>query len=79
MVRVPEQFATFAEAREGARGGQWARELPGLAETLFRDWGSAEDGAPLYGGVSLVLSVRRGPELRTLKLERPDETTVHGR
>lgn len=73
MLTVPDPFAAYTITRAGDAGRAWIEQLPGLFETLCRQWGLAMDGPPMHGGLSLVAPVRRGDENCVLKVGWPDE------
>lgn len=75
MIVVPEEFAERTIAREGAAGRAWIAALPGRVTALCDHWGLAVDGPPMYGGLSLVVPVRRGNEACVLKIAWVDVET----
>ncbi|WP_181391957.1 aminoglycoside phosphotransferase family protein [Deinococcus irradiatisoli] len=71
MITVPEGFAEVTLRREGEAGRAWLGRLPQQVETLCRTWGLSIDGPVLYGGLSLVVLVRRGEEPCALRIPWP--------
>ncbi|MCX4448957.1 aminoglycoside phosphotransferase family protein [Streptomyces sp. NBC_01789] len=59
MIVIPEEFARTTIAREGTAGADWLRELPPIVEELAGRWGCAADGEVMYGGVGIIVPVRR--------------------
>ena len=76
MIRVPEDFAGHTIAREGEAGRRWVEALPQQIEALCERWDLIPDGAPMHGGLSLVVPVRRAGELCVLKIGWVDECTM---
>jgi streptomycin 6-kinase len=68
MITVPPAFVADVVRREGEAGRRWLDSLPAQVASCFLDWGLALDGAPMHGGLSLVVPVRRGGEPAALKL-----------
>ena len=60
MILIPDTFATYTLQRAGGAGRAWIERLPPLFETLCQRWDLVLDGSPMYGGLSLVIPVRRG-------------------
>ncbi|WP_144127595.1 aminoglycoside phosphotransferase family protein [Catellatospora sichuanensis] len=69
MITVPEQFAEWRIRVDGEAGRRWVQSLPTLVELLRERWDLVvDDAAPLHGGLSLVVLVRRGGQPLALKL-----------
>ncbi|MFV2121113.1 aminoglycoside phosphotransferase family protein [Streptomyces sp. Act-28] len=75
-MKVPEAFAEATIRREGPPGRAWIDGLPGLVDTMLREWELTVDGDVLHGHVAVVLPVRRAEGDRAvLKVAWPDEYT----
>jgi streptomycin 6-kinase len=65
----------------GERGPQWAAwvdALPGIAESVMRQWGIHPDGAAVNGHCSLVIPVRTAEGApAVVKIGFPDEESEH--
>jgi len=57
---VPPEFAASTVTRAGEAGRQWLARLPAQVEALYREWSLVMDGAPMHGGLSVVVPVRQG-------------------
>jgi streptomycin 6-kinase len=68
MITVPRAFVVDVVRREGEAGRRWLDSLPAQVASCCTDWGLTIDGAPMHGGLSLVVPVRRGEERAVLKL-----------
>lgn len=68
MIAVPSPFVVDVLRREGEAGRRWLDSLPAQVASCCADWGLTLDGAPMHGGLSLVVPVRRGEERAVLKL-----------
>lgn len=68
MIAVPSPFVVDVLRREGEAGRRWLDSLPAQVASCCADWGLTLDGAPMHGGLSLVVPVRRGEEQAVLKL-----------
>lgn len=68
MITVPASFVVDVLRREGEAGRRWLDNLPAQVASCCADWGLAVDGAPMHGGLSLVVPVRRVGERAVLKL-----------
>jgi streptomycin 6-kinase len=75
MITIPEAFARDTVTREREAGRKWLADLPGLVDSLCRQWQLVIDGAPMHGYLGLVIPVRRGSEACVLKVSWIDETT----
>lgn len=78
MVAVPEGFVRSTVEREGGQGAAWLAQLPGVVDGLLERWECRADGAPLHGGVGLIVPVRRraGSDA-VLKVSFPHPGNVH--
>ncbi len=76
MLSVPEKFTKATITRAGDAGRQWIERLPNMVKALCQQWSLVIDGAPMHGGLSLVVPVRRDDELYVLKIGWIDETTA---
>lgn len=78
MVVIPEEFARTTVAREGEAGSAWLAELPRLVEELTGRWACVPDGEVMYGGVGLIVPVRRpGTPPAVLKVSFPHPGNDH--
>lgn len=77
MITVPEDFATAVVDQAGDAGRTWISQLPVVIESLCNRWNLVLDGAAMHGYLGLVVPVKRGDELRALKVSWVDETTAH--
>lgn len=78
MIDVPEAFARTTVEREGESGAVWLDELPGIVDELLGHWECAVDGAVLYGGVGIIVPVRRRSEgAAVLKVSFPHPGNIH--
>jgi streptomycin 6-kinase len=68
MIEIPTSFVVDVLRREGEAGRRWLDSLAAQVASCCADWGLTVDGAPMHGGLSLVLPVRRGKERAVLKL-----------
>lgn len=68
MIRIPDDYAAALIRREGEDGRRWLHSLPDRITALCRQWRLEVDGPPMYGGLSLVIPVRRGDERCMLKI-----------
>jgi streptomycin 6-kinase len=59
MITVPPAFAADVVQREGKAGRHWLDSLPAEVTSCCAHWGLTLDGAPMHGGLSLVVPVRR--------------------
>ncbi|MEU4389472.1 aminoglycoside phosphotransferase family protein [Kribbella sp. NPDC023855] len=62
MKFVPQAFARSTIAREGDNGTRWLTQLPKLVAELLERWDCVPHGDLMYGGVGVVVRVRR-PDL----------------
>ncbi|MEU3223699.1 aminoglycoside phosphotransferase family protein [Streptomyces sp. NPDC006976] len=78
MIVIPEEFARTTVAREGGAGSAWLGELPGIVAELTGRWGCVPDGGVMYGGVGLIVPVRRpGTPPAVLKVSFPHPGNDH--
>ncbi|WP_405759308.1 aminoglycoside phosphotransferase family protein [Streptomyces sp. NBC_01420] len=78
MTVVPEEFARTTIAREGTPGADWLRQLPAIVAELTARWGCTPDGEVMYGGVGLIVPVRRaGTPPAVLKVSFPHPGNDH--
>ncbi|MEU9090554.1 aminoglycoside phosphotransferase family protein [Streptomyces sp. NPDC048428] len=78
MVEIPEAFARGTVGREGAPGAAWIAGLPAVVDELCGRWECVPDGEVMYGGVGLVVPVRRrGAADAVLKVSFPHPGNVH--
>lgn len=82
MVVIPEEFVRTTVAREGEPGAAWTAGLPALVAELLDRWGCAQDGEVLYGGVGVIVPVRRPSAAAdgrraVLKVSFPHPGNVH--
>src|SRR5579862_3632204 len=77
MIFIPDTFATYTIQRAGEAGRAWIERLPHRFETLCQQWELVLDGPPMYGGLSLVIPVRRGDAGYVLKVGWVDESTAY--
>jgi streptomycin 6-kinase len=77
LLSVPPNFAEFTIARAGDTGRAWIERLPDVVADYCRQWSLVVDGAPMHGGMSLVVPVRQGDEPCVLKVGWVDESTTH--
>ncbi|MEY9946607.1 aminoglycoside phosphotransferase family protein [Kitasatospora sp. GAS1066B] len=78
MIEVPTEFAGATVAREGAPGSAWLAELPGIVHELLARWGCVPDGEVMYGGVGIIVPVRRrGEGAAVLKVSFPHPGNIH--
>jgi streptomycin 6-kinase len=75
-ITIPTEFAENTISREGEAGRKWLESLPDLVESLCRRWELTLNGAPMHGGIGLVLPALRGAEPCVLKVGWRDSTTV---
>ena len=68
MIVIPPSFVVDVMRREGEVGRRWLDSLPAQVASCCADWGLTLDGAPMHGGLSLVVPVRRDEERTVLKL-----------
>ncbi|MBA8795662.1 streptomycin 6-kinase [Friedmanniella endophytica] len=76
MITVPRPFAELVARREGAAGASWLANLPTLVDDLLDRFGCRPDGPPGFGGVGLVVPVRRDDEPAVLKVSMPHPGNV---
>lgn len=80
MIRLPEEFARTTLARERASeiATGWLAGLPDVVAELLGRWESRPDGSPMYGGIGIVLTVRRQGGLpAALKISFPHPGNCH--
>ncbi|THA72277.1 kinase [Streptomyces sp. A0958] len=78
MIVIPEEFARTTVEREGEVGAAWLRELPGIVAELVGRWACVPDGEVMYGGVGLIVPVRRpGTPAAVLKVSFPHPGNDH--
>ncbi|MFJ9542549.1 aminoglycoside phosphotransferase family protein [Streptomyces sp. NPDC101225] len=78
MIATPEEFAHGTVGREGEAGAAWLVELPAIVEELLGRWGCVSDGDVMYGGVGVIVPVRRrAGESAVLKVSFPHPGNVH--
>lgn len=77
MIQIPEDFAAYTVMRAGDAGRQWIERVPELVETCCQQWSLVIDGAPMHGGLSIVVPVRQGAERCVLKVGWEDDSTVY--
>jgi len=68
MITVPPAFVVDVLRREGEAGRRWLDSLPEQVASCCANWGLTPEGAPMHGGLSLVVPVRHGEERAMLKL-----------
>ncbi|MEV6287597.1 aminoglycoside phosphotransferase family protein [Kribbella sp. NPDC051770] len=68
---IPDGFVRTTIDREGEAGEAWLAELPGVVDELLARWGCVADGEVGYGGVGLVVPVRRTDGAAVLKVSFP--------
>ena len=71
MIHVPEAFIDATLRREGEAGRDWLARLPQQASVLAHEWHLSLDGPVLFGGLSVVVLVRRGAERCALRIPWP--------
>lgn len=76
MLTIPAAFAETIVRLADQRGRAWLATLPQLIEQLCASWRLTPDGAPLHGGLGLVLPVRRAGEALVLKVSWPHAATA---
>ena len=76
MITVPRPFAELVARREGATGAAWLADLPALVDDLLDRFGCRPDGPPGFGGVGLVVPVRRDDVPAVLKVSMPHPGNV---
>ncbi|WP_433022500.1 aminoglycoside phosphotransferase family protein [Kribbella sp. CA-294648] len=59
MIVVPQAFARSTVDREGDAGTRWLMLLPELVAELLERWDCEPHGELMYGGVGVVVPVRR--------------------
>ncbi len=65
-------------AREGPAAAAWLAELPGIVAELLECWDCVPDGELMYGGVGIVVPVRRPTtEAAVIKVSFPHPGNVH--
>lgn len=77
VIAVPAGFAADVARREGEAGRRWLDGLPAQVAACCAAWGLRLDGAPMHGGLSLVVPVRRGEERAVLKLVWAEGDAAH--
>ncbi|HMQ33511.1 MAG TPA: aminoglycoside phosphotransferase family protein [Chloroflexaceae bacterium] len=77
MIAIPLSFVVDVMRREGEVGRRWLDSLPAQVASCCADWGLTIDGAPMHGGLSLVVPVRRGEERAVLKLVWAEADAAH--
>jgi streptomycin 6-kinase len=75
-IDIPEAFAAATISREGDVGRRWLKGLPSLVTSRFAEWQLVPDGAMTYGGLGIVVPVRRGDKLAVVKVGWVDESTA---
>jgi streptomycin 6-kinase len=74
---VPEAYAQMIEVREGDAGERWIGALPGLLDSLLRDWGLRITGGARYGFVAIVVPVAQDDGTpAALKISYPDDESA---
>ncbi|GAA3543475.1 aminoglycoside phosphotransferase family protein [Kribbella ginsengisoli] len=59
MIVVPAEFVSTTVAREGEACTPWLDALPSLVAELLDRWNCEPDGAVMFGGVGIIVPVRR--------------------
>jgi streptomycin 6-kinase len=79
VIGVPEAFARSTIEREGEPAAVWLAELPRIVDELLKRWRCVPDGDVKYGGVGIIVPVRRTPSAQTavLKVSFPHPGNVH--
>ncbi|WP_405936924.1 aminoglycoside phosphotransferase family protein [Streptomyces sp. NBC_00726] len=78
MIVIPEEFARTTVEREGDVGASWLGEVPQLVADLVGGWGCVVDGDVMYGGVGVIIPVRRdGTPPAVLKVSFPHPGNDH--
>ncbi len=76
MIVVPDAFAAGIVGMGGDAGRVWLSRLPQLVESLCERWKLAIVGAPLHGGLGIVVPVQRNGERCALKVSWLDASTL---